>query len=173
MAHREAVLITIPEAVNTAIYNEKLACERYRDIAEFLYKADNKDAGDFFIDQSNRELGHYNSLIKFRDKRHIKEGVPALGESLRWLTPEGGSGVEIRADMNLHDALILVEEMESGAEKFYRDMAEKAEDLDAKELFTKLAVDESHHHYLARKLQAIYELKGKIEPVDFDDLGFE
>lgn len=172
MTEKELKEMNIAEDLNTAIYNERLACERYRDIAVYLRKAGNDNGAEFFTDQANRELGHYNSLMKYKEKNGI-ESDTALGESMKWVSPESVSGEDIPSNIDLESALHLVDEKELASERFYRDAARKVGDQELADLYNKLADDEARHHYLIQKLKTIYETKGQIEPIDYQDLGFE
>lgn len=161
--------MTIDEILNTAIYNEKLAYDNYNGISEMLRKAKNVLAADFFLDQANREKGHFNSLMKLKEKVSPGSLLP-VGEDIKWMTPD--SGYDANVGISLSDALSIVEEKEHNADQFYRKAAIKTLDPEARKLFTQLAEEEAHQHYLIRKARTLFEEKGVLEPTDYEDLGF-
>lgn len=165
--------MTAPEALNTAIYNERLAAANYDYIADLCAKIDNYDAVGFFRDQANRERGHYNSLIKFREKAHYSGISPEVGEVMKWVSSELGADLDIRPDVSLDQAMKIVEEREKSAVEFYRVASSSCSDRELSELFGKLAEDESRHMYLADKLRATLEMRGKLDPPAYEDLGFQ
>ncbi len=168
----ESGAMTSVEILNTAIYNEKLAADHYDSLATLCLKAGNELVGDFFMDQANRERGHYNRLLKLKTRRHGSEG-PSLGENVRWITPETGAGSQISPDIRVDDALRLVEEREKDATEFYAMIARKTSDQVLAAMFKTLADEEARHQYLARNLRSRMEIKGLVEEVDYVDLGFE
>ncbi len=172
MENLDVANMSIPEIINTAIYNEKMASDFYLNIANMLKKVNNAECADFFMDQAEREKGHYNSLFKYKSK--IEDGgSQAVGETVKWVTKETGAGQEVRADISIDDALHIVEERESDAETFYNQAAEKCgDDEELRKLFLKLAEEEAHHHYLIQKMRTTYEQKGVIEAPDMDELGY-
>lgn len=168
----ESGAMTSVEILNTAIYNEKLAADHYDSLAALCLKAGNELVADFFVDQANRERGHYNRLLKIKTRGHGDEG-PSLGENVRWITSETGAGSQISPDISVDGALRLVEEREKDAAEFYAVVGGKTSDQALAAVFNDLADEEARHHYLARKLRSRMELKGLVEEVDYVDMGFE
>lgn len=164
--------MTSAEILNTAIYNEKLAAEHYGSLAELCQKSGNVTAADFFIDQANREKGHYNRLLKLKNRRHGYEG-PSLGENVRWIVAETGAGSQVSPDITVDDALRLVEDREKDAAEFYAVIASKTSDQVLAGMFKALSDEEERHKYLAKNLRSRMEMKGLVEEVDYVDLGFE
>ncbi len=162
--------MTGAEAVNTAIYNEKIAADHYQRLAETCRKAGNNTVADFFVDQSKRETGHYNRLFKFKDN-HPAYSTGSVGEAVKWVTREASAGTQAPLSVDLDDALQVVEEAERNAETFYLQAGADADDKELSELFGWLADEEAHHLYLAQKIRAKLEQGGVIEPPDYDDLG--
>ena len=160
--------ISSEQVINSAIYNERLAMEHYVSLADVLDKAGDAAAAQFFTDQGNREKGHFNSLMKYKEKMFPDSKI-AVGETLKWITREVTEESSVKA--GLEDALKVVEEAERNAEKFYRDAIAGAEDQEARQLFEKLADDEARHCRIMGRLRARLEAKGTIEPPDFADLG--
>jgi rubrerythrin len=156
--------------INSAIYNEQLAMAHYAALADVLKKAGDKVVAQFFADQSKREKGHYNSLTKYKKKAFPSSKV-AAGETVKWITREVTD--EAGTQVGLSDALTVVEEAEKAAERFYNDAARNTQEKDAKGLFTKLADEEANHRKIMARLRSRLETKGKIETVDFDDLGMD
>lgn len=165
--------MTLIEALNTAIYNEKLASDNYRNLAGLCRKAGNDGVAGFFEEQAKRETGHFNSLMKHKSRMPAGAGA-AVGEVVKWLTREATAASGVSPAVNIDDALQTVEEAEAAAERFYREAGQQAagEDGELAALFEKLAEDEARHSYLARKIRAKLEAEGRIEPVDYEDLGF-
>lgn len=165
--------MTLTEALNTAIYNEKLASDNYRNLAELCRKAGNDGVAGFFDEQAKRETGHFNSLMKHKSRTPDDAGA-AVGEVVKWITKEATAASETSPSVNIDDALQTVEEAEAAAERFYKEAGENAagQDEELAALFAKLAEEEAHHGYLAKKIRAKLEVKGSIEPVDYEDLGF-
>lgn len=163
--------MTGAEAINTAIYNEKLASDHYKSMSEMAQKAGNDPVAEFFLEQSKRETGHYNSLFKFRENHSEYHAGGSVGEVVKWITDETFAAARIPANIDVDTALRTVEAAEQSAESFYRQAASDVEDKELKELFTKLADEEAHHLYLAQKIRTKLEQKGVIEPTDYEDLG--
>ena len=157
------------QALNSAIYNERLAMEHYSALAEVVGKSGDPSVAQFFEDQSNREKGHFNSLMKQKERLFPEGSDVAVGETVKWITREVTA--ESGAQAGLDDALKVVEEAEKTAQKFYLDAAKGTEDQEVKELFEKLAEEEDRHHRTMGRLRVILETKGKIDPPDFEDLG--
>jgi rubrerythrin len=172
MSKIESGAMTSAEILNTAIYNEKLAADHYDSLAVLCLKAGNKLVADFFVDQANRERGHFNRLLKLKTRRHGFDS-PALGENVRWIVSETGAGSQVSPDITVDEALRLVEEREKEAVKFYTVIAEKTSDQVLSAMFKALADEEASHQYLARNLRSRMEMKGLVEEVDYVDLGFE
>ncbi|MDH5757561.1 MAG: hypothetical protein OEZ55_12940, partial [Nitrospinota bacterium] len=149
--------ISSEQVINSAIYNEKLAMEHYAALSKVLKKAGDSGAAQFFEDQGNREKGHFNSLMKYKEKMFPDSKV-AVGETIKWITREVTD--EAGTQAGLDDALKVVEEAEKTAEKFYRDAIAQAEDAEARELFEKLADDEARHFHIMGRLRARLEEKG-------------
>lgn len=168
----EAGRMSSAEILNTAIYNEKLAADHYGALAELCHKAGNEMVADFFIDQANREKGHFNRLLKLKTRRHGSEG-PSLGENVKWIVPETGAGSQVSPDITVDDALRLVEEREKDAAEFYAVISKKTSDQVLAGMFKTLADEEARHQYLAKNLRSRMEMKGLVEEVDYVDLGFE
>lgn len=163
--------MTGAEALNTAIYNEKLASDHYRMMAEWARKGGNDKVADFFLEQSKRETGHYNSLFKFRENHPEYQSDASLGEITKWITDETFASSHTPVDIDIDTALQTVEAAERSAESFYRRAIDQREDKELKELFAKLADEEAHHLYLAQKVRTKFEQSGTIEPADYEDLG--
>ncbi|MDH5509110.1 MAG: hypothetical protein OEZ32_02025 [Nitrospinota bacterium] len=162
--------ISAEQVINSAIYNEKLAMEHYASLAEVLKKAGDASAARFFEEQGKREKGHFNSLMKYKEKMFPDSKV-AVGETISWITREVTD--EVGSLAGLDDALKVVEESEKAAEKFYRGAIDGAEEQEARILFEKLADDEARHGRIMGRLRARLEEKGSIEPPDFADLGMD
>lgn len=163
--------MTGAEALNTAIYNEKLAADHYKAIAELAQKADNATVAEFFFEQSRRETGHYNSLFKFRESHSEYRSSGSVGEVVKWITGETFAAAHTQVDIDIDAALQSVEAAERNSESFYRKAADAIEDKEIKELFTKLAEQEAHHLYLAQKVRTKFEQTGTIDQTDYEDLG--
>lgn len=164
--------MTSAEILNSAIYNEKLAADHYDALAELCLKAGNETAASFFMDQSKRETGHFNRLLKLKTRRHGSEGT-TLGENVKWIVSETGAGSQISPDITVDDALKLVEEREKDAAEFYSVISAKTSDRVLAAMFKTLADEEVRHQYLAKALRSRMEMKGLVEEVDYVDLGFE
>ncbi|MDH4182779.1 MAG: ferritin family protein [Nitrospinota bacterium] len=162
--------MTAEQIINTAIYNEQLAQEHYTALSGVLQKGGNEAAAQFFAEQGKREKGHFNSLMKYKERLYPQSHV-SVGETVKWITAE--INAESGTQAGLADALIVVEMAEKTAEKFYRDALAKATDPEARELFEKLANDEARHFQIMGRIRAMLESKGKIEPEDFADLGMD
>lgn len=163
--------MTGAEAINTAIYNEKLASDHYKAMAEMARKGGNDSVAEFFLEQSRRETGHYNSLFKFRENHSEYHSGGSVGEVVKWITGETSAAAHTPVDIDIDTALQTVEDAERSSESFYRQAASDMEDEEIKELFAKLAEQEAHHLYLAQRIRAKFEQKGSIEPADYEDLG--
>lgn len=172
MLSTEIAKMSNDEVLNSAIYNEQISYEQYNNLADMLAKTENKTAADFFRDQANREKGHLNSLIKLK-KKIAPDSLLPIGENVKWITPDRGFISDVRVGVSLDDALSIVEEKENSADIFYQNAATAADNPDISELFTRLAEEEKHQHYLIQKMRTIYEQRGMIEPIDYEDLGFE
>jgi len=162
----------VADAVNTAIYNEKLSMDNYHHLAAYCRKAGNLSVAGFFEEQSKREKGHYNSLVKYKEKNALVSTL-APGEMVAWLSKEAMEDADISAEISLDDALAFIEEGEKSAERFYRQAAADAQNPELAEFFGKLADDEGHHLYLAGKIRTRLEQEGVVEPADYMDLGGE
>jgi len=162
--------ISETEAVNTAIINEKMAIDHYKNLSGLCRKVGNDGVADFFAEQSKREEGHYNSLVKYREKHPAGSGQ-APGEAVKWITKETGAGTQTPAGLDIEAALLQVETAERNAQRFYNQAMENASPTGARELFAKLAEDEGLHLYLAQKIRSKLEQGGVIELTDYEDMG--
>lgn len=163
--------MTGAEALNTAIYNEKLASDHYRAMGESAEKAGNGPVAEFFFEQSRRETGHYNSLYKFKENHSEYHSSGSVGEIVKWITDETFAATNAPVDMDIDTALQSVEAAERSSESFYRQAVDEMDDKELKELFTKLADEEAHHLYLAQRVRSKFEQTGAIDQTDYEDLG--
>lgn len=163
--------MTGAEALNTAIYNEKLASDHYKAMGESTEKAGNGQVAEFFFEQSRRETGHYNSLYKFKENHSEYHSSGSVGEIVKWITDETFAATNAPVDMDIDAALQSVEAAERSSESFYRKVADEMDDREIKELFAKLADEEAHHLYLAQRVRSKFEQTGAIDQTDYEDLG--
>ena len=155
---------SILQALDTAAYNEDIAMKFYKNLAAFCRLNYRDDLADFFIDQSNREKGHFNSLMKFKRDNYGLENFDKSKVIVKWLTPETGIGSGgLSFDESIEEVMKKVEWAEHETELFYRRQAEKYPDIS--EMFCQLAEDEANQHHLA--LEAMERLsKSKKEKKD-------
>ncbi len=164
--------ISETDAVITAIINEKMAIDHYKNLSGLCRKVGNYGVADFFAEQSKREEGHYNSLVKYRENHPAGSGQ-APGEMVKWITKETGAGTQTPAGLDIEAALLQVENAERNAQQFYNQASESASSTGtgAKALFAKLAEDEGLHLYLVQTIRSKLERGGVIGLTDYEDMG--
>lgn len=132
-------LNTIEEILDFAIEQEQLASDFYTDLAGRMDKPNMKKVFEGFAQE---EQGHKEKLLS------VKEGKFAL--PTRQKIQDLGIGdhlvqVELTADIDFQDALILAMKAEKAAFKLYTQLAEAADDEKVKALFQSLAQEEARH----------------------------
>ena len=132
-------LNTIEEILDFAIEKEQQAADFYTDLAGRVDKPQMKKVFEGF---SKEELGHKSKLL------NVKEGKFAMPAQQKVLDLGIGDHlveVELKADIDFQDALILAMKAEKAAFKLYTELAEATDDENAKKLFLSLAQEEAKH----------------------------
>ena len=139
------------EALQTAIKGEIEGRELYKAAAE---KTEDAKAKEVFQMLADEEQGHYDSLMQMA--KEYAQGqeltMPQLSAPASFQDAESPIFTrEFKEKVSDFDmtALSIGIKLELESEKFYREMAEKSEEKEAKELFSKLADwERGHYDYL-------------------------
>ncbi|MCP4569340.1 MAG: ferritin family protein [FCB group bacterium] len=132
-------LNTIEEILDFAIEQEQLASDFYTDLAGRMDKPNMKKV---FEDFAQEEQGHKKKLLSVKTGKFsmpTRQKVQDLGIGDHLVQ------VELTADIDFQDALILAMKAEKAAFKLYAQLAEAADDEKAKALFQSLAQEEARH----------------------------
>jgi rubrerythrin len=130
---------SINDVLDFAIRSEQEAVDFYTNLSS---NASNSEMAEIFKDFAREEMGHKAKLMKIKEQGLLEiqvENIPNL-KIAEFL-------VEMKAtpDMSYSDALVLAMHKEKAAFKLYTRLAEKAPDSQFKEVFLKLAQEESKH----------------------------
>lgn len=130
---------TVNEILDYAIANEAAAAKFYTDLAE---KASHEHVKKAFLGFAQEERGHKEKL------EQIKAGAKLLNAQTKVTDLKISDyleKVELRADMDYKDALIIAMKAEKTAFRLYTDLAEATDDAMLKELLSGLAMEEAKH----------------------------
>ena len=131
---------SLDEILDMAIKDELRAANLYAELAK---SSRNKDIRKVFEQFSQEELGHKSKLERLKSG----EKIVISNEKVQDLKI-GDYLVEVntsRQDLSYQDALIIAMKEEKAAFKLYSDLAARAEDPAAKEIFLMLAQEEARH----------------------------
>lgn len=132
-------LNTIEEILDFAIEKEVDAARFYADMAA---RVDSPHMKKVFEGYIKEEEGHKKKLEGIKSGKFTlpsRQSVQDLGIGDNLIS------VELRADIDFQDALILAMKAEKAAFRLYTDLAEAAEDEKVKEVFLALAQEEAKH----------------------------
>jgi len=132
-------LSTVEEILDYAIEKEQDAHDFYMELSGKLDKPYMKNIFEGF---AREELGHKGKLLG------IKEGKYAMPSQQKVTDLKIGDNlidVELKANIDYQDALILAMKAEKAAFKLYNDLAEATDDANVRNLFMTLAQEEAKH----------------------------
>ena len=139
---------TFNDVIKFAIARELEAAQFYKDMA-------NKTKYDsnivLFLELEKMELGHAKTLENFKNEGWSNPEIPNIPDlkiSDYMETPEVNDG------MTYQDAIVLAMKREKAAAKLYTDLANEFTDTDTKNLFLRLASEESKHKL---QLETLYD----------------
>jgi rubrerythrin len=129
----------INEILDFAIGEEQAAVDFYLQLAA---QSKNQQTKKIFNDYAEEEMRHKANLMTIKEK-----GSFILSESKVRDLKIADFLIDVKpsANMSYQDALILAMKKEKAAFRMYSRLAEKAEDPHVKELFLRLAQEESKH----------------------------
>jgi len=129
----------VDKILDFAIENEEKAAQFYTDLADRLGQQHMKD---IFLGFAREERGHKAKLVE------IKKGKLMLRSEQQIIDLKIGDhlkDVELSADLEYQQALILAMKAEKAAFKLYSDLASAADDPVLKEMLLGLAQEEAKH----------------------------
>ena len=132
-------LDTVDEILGFAIEQEEQAARFYTDLANKMSHEPMKGA---FLDFAEEERGHKAKLLS------IKAGKQLLPAEQRVMDMKIGDyleDVELSADLDYQQALILAMKAEKAAFKLYQDLAAATDDPALKQTLLALAQEEAKH----------------------------
>jgi len=132
-------LKTVGEILDFAIKNEEDAYQFYTDLAKKMERPQMKKV---FEDFAKEEQGHKQKLLG------VKSGKTALPSKEKVQDLRIGdhlAEVKLRTDISYQDALILAMKAEKAAYRLYNELADAADDQNARNLFLNLAQEEARH----------------------------
>ncbi|MEZ5358070.1 MAG: ferritin family protein [Candidatus Zixiibacteriota bacterium] len=132
-------LKTVEQILDFAIEKEQDASDFYTGLAQKMKKQHMKKVFEGF---AKEEQGHKKKL------QNVKAGKYAMPAKQKVQNLKIGDHlveVELKADIEFQDALILAMKAEKAAFKLYHELAEACDDDKAKKLFMSLAQEEAKH----------------------------
>ncbi len=131
---------SIEEILNFAINSEQEAVDFYKSLAD---RQNNSHIRAMFLEFAGEEVKHKARLMQIKQDgvfdMETSENVPDLKIS------DYVVGVKPSAAMNYSDALVLAMNKEKAAFKLYMALSERTSNLQLKEAFKVLAIEESKH----------------------------
>jgi rubrerythrin len=130
---------SVDEILDFAIGEEEKASQFYTELAAKMNKANIKEIFEQF---SREELGHKAKLLAAKEGKMLHKSEKKIldlkiGDHLEM--------VELTADIDFQDALILAMKAEKNAFKLYNSMAEQADDAAIRSVLFSLAQEEAKH----------------------------
>ncbi|MCL5991186.1 MAG: ferritin family protein [Bacteroidetes bacterium] len=139
---------TFNDVIKFAIAREIEAAQFYKDMA-------NKTKFDsnivLFLELEKMELSHAKTLEDFKNEGWDNPEIPNIPDlkiSDYMETPDVNEG------MTYQDAIVLAMKREKAAAKLYSDLAKEFTDAETKNLFLRLANEESNHKF---QLETLYD----------------
>lgn len=132
-------LNSVEAILDFAIEKEEDAAQFYQELAA---KMDREYMRDIFLGFSKEEKGHKKKLLK------IKAGEMAIPSQRKVDDLKIGdhlTEVDLDANIDFQDALILAMKAEKAAFKLYTELAKASDDEGVKNLFLSLAQEEAKH----------------------------
>ena len=129
----------ITEILDFAIGEEQAAVDFYLQLAG---QSKNQQTRAVFEDYAQEEMRHKANLLSIKENGSFTLSDAAVRDLK---IAEYLVDVRPSANISYQDALILAMKKEKAAYRMYTRLAEKAEDPQVKELFLKLALEESRH----------------------------
>ncbi|MFP4365878.1 MAG: ferritin family protein [Bacteroidales bacterium] len=130
---------SVDDILDFAIQLEQDAVDFYKELAANSLTPDMKQVFEQF---AREEIGHKARLTEVRDKElyELKKeevGDMKISDYLVSIKPSPG--------MSYSDALVLAMKREKAAFRLYMDLSDRAPDMEMKDLFLSLAIEESKH----------------------------
>lgn len=129
----------IDDVLQFAIQEEQAAVDFYLMLAE---QAKNPQSRSIFTEYAREEMEHKAKLVNVRETGSFEMPVQEV-KDLR--ITDYLIDVKPQPDMSYQEALILAMKKEKAAFRMYTTLADRASDTSIKELFRKLAMEESRH----------------------------
>ena len=131
--------ILAKEALDFAIDNEQQSIEFYTDLAA---RAPNPEMRSVFDSLILEERGHKAKLLSIKDGRQL---LPAEQRVMDLKIGDYLEEVELSADLDYQQALVLAMKAEKAAFKLYNDLASVTDDPALKATLLELAQEEAKH----------------------------
>ncbi|MBW6490242.1 MAG: ferritin family protein [Lentimicrobium sp.] len=127
------------EILRFAINSEQESVDFYTRLS---IQSSNQEMKQIFLQYAREEMGHKAKLVSIRET-----GLLSISEERIQDLKIADYLVDVfpSADMKYDEALILAIKKEKAAFKLYLDLAERATDINIKEIFMTLAKEESKH----------------------------
>jgi len=132
-------LNTVDEILGFAIAQEEHAARFYTDLANKMGHEHMKGA---FLDFAEEERGHKAKLLSIKDGRQL---LPAEQRVVDLKIGDYLEEVELSADLDYQQALILAMKAEKAAFKLYHDLAAATDDPALRQTLLALAQEEAKH----------------------------
>lgn len=132
-------LNSVEEILAFAVQKEQDAADFYNDLAGRMDKPYMKKIFESF---AKEEMGHKGKLLGIREGKYA---MPSQQKVQDLKIGDNLVDIELKANIDFQDALILAMKAEKAAFKLYIDLAEAADDDNAKDLFLSLAQEEAKH----------------------------
>lgn len=149
------------KALNIALKMEKDGMAFYQQASK---KTNNQLGKKMFISFIEDEKRHYNMIESIAKglsiEKELKKAGPA--ERVQTVFEEAKKNMDMRlgSDPSDVDALKFALSLEDKGYKFYKESAQKAKSPEEKELFEKLAHEESQHHEILQNALSYLEETG-------------
>ena len=132
-------LKTVDEILDFAIEKEQDAADFYTDLAN---KMDRQYMKDIFLGFSKEEMGHKQKLQGIKDGKLM---APAEKKVQDLKIGDHLVSVELKAELDYQEALIVAMKAEKAAFKLYTDLAEATDSAELKGILLGLAQEEAKH----------------------------
>lgn len=132
-------LDSVEKILDYAIEKEQDASDFYTQLSEKMQQQYMKDV---FAGFAGEEQGHKTKLIGIKDG-HLMQ--PAEKKIMDLKIGDNLVDVELRADLDYQDALILAMKAEKAAFKLYHDLASATDDQNLRKVLLGLAQEEAKH----------------------------
>jgi rubrerythrin len=130
---------SVEQILDFAISKEEEAAQLYTDLAA---KVKTPGMKEVFAGFAKEEQGHKTKLVQVKEGKQL---LPAEQQIIDLKIGEYLVDIEIKADMDYQEALILAMKAEKAAYRLYNNLAQAAPNESVRALFLSLAQEEAKH----------------------------